>query len=209
MSSDAPCAAGLPAGIRLSDHISLGVIAGSVPPERVRQVLLETGKASEREQMHEVQSKATQSAPLNELSSDNRGQLLDVGLPAPVGLRCPTTTTRAGDQGWLRSYEVIIIAKSVALFGFVAAMFALTALVAFSDVDILRGTREVQPRVTPIQSDISNVSRSEPIAMPGSAADRSKAVVDTLTPEKQVVNDSASPAPQPSRPGELERFPIR
>src|SRR5919107_4610058 len=42
-------AAGLPAGIRLSDHISLGVIARSVPPERVRQVLLETGKASERD----------------------------------------------------------------------------------------------------------------------------------------------------------------
>ena len=42
-------AAGLPAGIRLSDHISLGVIARAVPPERVRQVLAETGKASERE----------------------------------------------------------------------------------------------------------------------------------------------------------------
>ena len=33
----------------LSDHISLGVIARAVPPERVRQVLAETGKASERE----------------------------------------------------------------------------------------------------------------------------------------------------------------
>ena len=42
-------AAGLPAGIRLSDHISLGVIARAVPPERVRQVLAETGRASERE----------------------------------------------------------------------------------------------------------------------------------------------------------------
>jgi hypothetical protein len=41
--------AGLPAGGRLSDHISLGVIARAVPPERVRQVLAETGKASERE----------------------------------------------------------------------------------------------------------------------------------------------------------------
>jgi hypothetical protein len=41
--------AGLPAGIRLSDHISLGVIARAVPAERVRQVLSETGKASERE----------------------------------------------------------------------------------------------------------------------------------------------------------------
>ena len=42
-------AAGLPAGIRLSDYISLGVIARAVPPERVRQVLAETGRASERE----------------------------------------------------------------------------------------------------------------------------------------------------------------
>ena len=36
---------GLPAGVRLSDHISLGVIARAMPPERVRQVLAETGKA--------------------------------------------------------------------------------------------------------------------------------------------------------------------
>src|SRR5918994_2261998 len=42
-------AAGLPAGVRLSDHISLGVIARAVPPERVRLVLVATGKASERE----------------------------------------------------------------------------------------------------------------------------------------------------------------
>src|SRR3954447_15538399 len=41
--------AGLPAGTRLSDHISLGVIARTFPPDRVRQVLTETGKASERE----------------------------------------------------------------------------------------------------------------------------------------------------------------
>src|SRR5687768_12229271 len=41
--------AGLPAGIRLSDHISLGVIARTFPPDRVRQVLAETDKASERE----------------------------------------------------------------------------------------------------------------------------------------------------------------
>ena len=41
--------AGLPRGIRLSDHISLGVLAQAVPPDRVRQVLAETGRASERE----------------------------------------------------------------------------------------------------------------------------------------------------------------
>jgi hypothetical protein len=41
--------AGLPAGVRLSDHIGLGVIARAVPLGRVRQILAETGKASERE----------------------------------------------------------------------------------------------------------------------------------------------------------------
>src|SRR3954447_3717514 len=41
--------AGLPAGVRLSDHVSLGVIARAVPAERVGQVLAETDKASERE----------------------------------------------------------------------------------------------------------------------------------------------------------------
>jgi len=38
--------AGLPAGVRVSDHISLGVIAKTFPPERVQQVLTETGKGS-------------------------------------------------------------------------------------------------------------------------------------------------------------------
>ena len=41
--------AGLPAGIRLSDHISLGVIAKTFPLEEVRHVLADTGKASKRE----------------------------------------------------------------------------------------------------------------------------------------------------------------
>jgi hypothetical protein len=45
----ARAAAGLPAGIRLSDHISLGVIARTFPMGEVRRVLAETGKASERE----------------------------------------------------------------------------------------------------------------------------------------------------------------
>src|SRR5919202_5339285 len=41
--------AGLPAGVRLSDRISLGVIAGAVPLARVREILAETDRASERE----------------------------------------------------------------------------------------------------------------------------------------------------------------
>src|SRR3954462_6126565 len=41
--------AGLPAGIRVSDYISLGVTAKASPPGGVRRVLAETGRASERE----------------------------------------------------------------------------------------------------------------------------------------------------------------
>src|SRR3712207_7013029 len=41
--------AGLPAGIRVSDHISLGVIARTFPLGEVREVLAETGSASERQ----------------------------------------------------------------------------------------------------------------------------------------------------------------
>src|ERR671926_1665128 len=45
----AGAAAGLPAGIRLSDHISLGVIARTFPLDQVRQILAATGRASERQ----------------------------------------------------------------------------------------------------------------------------------------------------------------
>ena len=41
--------AGLPTGIRLSDHVSLGGLARTFPIEEVRRVLAETGRASERE----------------------------------------------------------------------------------------------------------------------------------------------------------------
>src|SRR3712207_118037 len=40
--------ADLPAGIRLSDHISLGVIARTFPLDQVQQILADTGKASVR-----------------------------------------------------------------------------------------------------------------------------------------------------------------
>ncbi len=41
--------ASLHAGVRISDHISLGVIAKTFPSDQVQQVLAETGKAIERE----------------------------------------------------------------------------------------------------------------------------------------------------------------
>src|SRR6476661_60347 len=49
ISTMAGALAGLPAGIRLSDHISLGVIARTFPIEAVRRGLAATDKASERE----------------------------------------------------------------------------------------------------------------------------------------------------------------
>src|SRR5215211_4660369 len=45
----ARASASLPAGVRLSDRISLGVIARTFPPDQVRRVLAETGRTSERE----------------------------------------------------------------------------------------------------------------------------------------------------------------
>src|SRR3954453_3258410 len=45
----ARASAGLPAGIRLSDRISLGVIARAFPLNEVRRVLADTGKAGARE----------------------------------------------------------------------------------------------------------------------------------------------------------------
>jgi hypothetical protein len=39
----------LPAGSRITDYVSLGVITKTFPLERVRAVLAATGKASERE----------------------------------------------------------------------------------------------------------------------------------------------------------------
>src|SRR3954464_4561740 len=45
----AGASAGLPAGVRLSDHISLGVMARAFPPDQVRRVLSDTGRGGERE----------------------------------------------------------------------------------------------------------------------------------------------------------------
>src|SRR5215210_693976 len=45
----AGASASLPAGVRLSDHISLGMMARAFPADQVRRVLSETGRASARE----------------------------------------------------------------------------------------------------------------------------------------------------------------
>ena len=72
--------AGLPAGVRLSDHISLGVIARAFSPDQVRRVLSETGRASERERDLPAQVMVYYAIALRLLGSSTRE-----GLALPLG----------------------------------------------------------------------------------------------------------------------------
>src|SRR3954470_19624928 len=81
--------AGLPAGIRLSDHISLGVIAKTFPLDQVRHIVAETGKASERERDLPATSWSTTPSPWRSTwaPAPPRGAALPVGGPA-LALGC-------------------------------------------------------------------------------------------------------------------------
>jgi len=76
---------------------------------------------------------------------------------------------------------------------------------------IVSGSRNADPTTTRIQSGIS--SGTEAVAIPSLTAGRSETVVETLKPDKQVVNADTSPVPEPSRsaepgsavPGPLQR----
>src|ERR671916_1023875 len=87
--------AGLPAGVRLSDHISLGVIARAVPAERVRRVLAETGRASERERDLPAQVMVHYAIAL----------ALHMGSGTREVLRCPLEGLR-----WLWGAEAVRVA---------------------------------------------------------------------------------------------------
>jgi hypothetical protein len=87
--------AGLPAGVRLSDHISLGVIARTFPPDRERQVLAETGKASERER----------DLPAHVMVYYAIALALHMGASAPEVLRCLMEGLR-----WLWGAEAVKVA---------------------------------------------------------------------------------------------------
>src|SRR5215217_2706644 len=87
--------AGLPAGVRLSDHISLGVIARAFPPDRVRQVVADTGKASERERDLPAQVMVYYAIAL----------ALYMGSSTREALRCLLEGLR-----WLRGAEAVKVA---------------------------------------------------------------------------------------------------
>lgn len=80
--------AGLPTGIRLSDHISLGVIARTFPLGEVRQVLAETGRASERERdlpAHVLEQHADRHEHGSGPPADGRGAAIITWLKADPG----------------------------------------------------------------------------------------------------------------------------
>src|SRR5437763_15633872 len=89
--------AGLPAGIRVSDHISLGVIAEAFPIGEVRRVLAETGRASGRER----------DLPAHAVVYYAIAPALHTSAGTPEGLRCLPAGPRwlPGGPRWLRGAE--------------------------------------------------------------------------------------------------------
>src|SRR3954447_16503079 len=87
--------AGLPAGIRVSDHISLGAIARTFPIGEVRRGLAETGPASEREGDLPAQVMVYYAIAL----------ALYMGASTREGLRCLLEGLR-----WLRGAEAVKVA---------------------------------------------------------------------------------------------------
>src|SRR3954466_6288375 len=81
--------AGLPAGVRLSDHISLGVIARTFPIEEVRRVLAETGKASERERALPAHIMVSYAVALALYTTAGRHRQVSAVGCMPAGRRLP------------------------------------------------------------------------------------------------------------------------
>jgi len=104
--------AGLPAGVRISDHISLGVIAKTFPPDRVQQVLAETGKASERER----------DLPAQVMACYAIAMAVYMGSSTREVLRCLLATKGAWYRGWrLVSLDVADTAENGIAFGYPGA----------------------------------------------------------------------------------------
>ena len=152
---------------------------------------------------------AAESAPLNKLGLDDRRQLVresfsgsepdtvrPAGAHAYVGHE---EAIRFGDQKRPRFGKFPGIRKRIA-FGALYTVIGVSVLIA--GFSILHDGRDTEPTITRVQSDSS--SRSEVVAIPGLAADRSEAVVEAQKSQKQVTNADSSQAHEPSRPAEPE-----
>jgi len=163
----------------------------------------------ETESCRTEEPQAAESASLNELGADEREQLLRESLPgsAPDTGKSAGAHTYAGreeaihsgDQQRLRLGKSPRVRKRVA-FGLLYTVIVVS--VSITGFSIIRGGRDVDPMTARVQSDTS--SRTEAIAIPGSAADRSEAVIDAQKSQEQVTNGDSSQAHKPSRPAERE-----
>jgi len=148
---------------------------------------------------------AIESAPVNELKSDYRLQLLRDSLPGsepdiarPAGTH--TTPDReialhSGDQEWLRPHKFPGIARRIAFVALCTIAIASALIAGFS---VLHGNHEVEAIITRILSNISSGT------IPGSAAGPSEAVTEIPVSKKQVVIADSSQIPKPSRSAGLD-----
>jgi hypothetical protein len=145
---------------------------------------------------------AAESAPLDELGSDDWEQLPCESLPgsdsdivgsasahtcADRGVALPSGEQKPLWPGYLPS-----IAKRIAFWALYTVIGISVSIAGFS---ILHGGRDAEPTTTGIHSDIS--SGTEAVAIPGSATDRSEAVTKLLIPKNQIGTADPSHAPKP------------
>src|SRR4051794_9833999 len=150
---------------------------------------------------------AAENAPLNKLGLDDRRQLLRENLPGsePASVKSAGAHTFAsreeaihsGDQKQLRLGKFPRVQKRIA-FGALCTVVAVS--VSIAGFSIVRGGRDAELTTPRVQSDTSG--RTAAIAIPGSAAGRLEAVVETQKPQKEVANADSSQASKPPRPAE-------
>jgi hypothetical protein len=147
------------------------------------------------------------SAPLDKLDLDNREQLLRGSLSGsepdvvkPAGAHTYVDREQAnrfGDQKRPRLGRFPRIRKRIVFLVLCAGIGVSVSIAGFS---IVHGNRDAELPSTRVQSDIS--SRTEPVAIPGPAADRSQAGGETQKSQKRVTNADSWQVHTPSRPEE-------
>ena len=162
--------------------------------------------------------RAIESAPLNELGSGDWEQFRGESFPEsePNIVRSAAVHTSAGSEIAVPSSsqkppQPGKFSNGAKRIAFGALYTMAVASVSIASFAIVSGSRNADPTTTRIQSSIS--SGAEAVAIPGLTAGRSETVVETLKPDKQVVNADTSPVPEPSRsaepgsavPGPLQR----
>jgi len=150
-------------------------------------------------------SQAAENAPLNELSSDHRKQLLRESLPGSESYAVKPVSTYAysgrkevipsHDQQRLRFDKLPRVRKRIA-FGALCAMIAVS--ISIAGLSLIGSGRNAEPTPTHVQSDIS--SRTEGTTIPAQITRGSE--IEDQKLQKQEANADPLQAPKPSKPAE-------